>query len=123
QGIELIQHKGKPVDFRLHMNKRQDGTWTVTALAAKVSGEHSPTTHLISGGEIKTIEEIFPDPENRLITIKRLRETALLVSKTLDQLSRGFIGEIGLDIGIDQKGENWLFEANAKPGRSIYSHP
>lgn len=123
QGIDLIKHKGNPVDFRLHMNKRQDGTWTVTALAAKVSSEHSPTTHLVSGGEIKTIEEIFLDTENRHTAIKRLRETALLVSETLDKLSSGFIGEIGLDIGIDQKGNTWLFEANAKPGRSIYSHP
>ena len=35
----------------------------------------------------------------------------------------GIIGEIGFDLGIDRNGSVWLFEANSKPGRSIFSNP
>jgi hypothetical protein len=35
----------------------------------------------------------------------------------------GIIAEIGFDLGIDKHGDVWLFEANSKPGRSIFSHP
>jgi len=35
----------------------------------------------------------------------------------------GIIGEIGYDFGIDTNGDIWLFEANSKPGRSIFKHP
>ncbi len=33
------------------------------------------------------------------------------------------LGELGLDLGIDKDGEVYMFEANAKPGRSIFKHP
>lgn len=123
QGIELIHHEEKPVDFRLHMNKRKDSSWIVTALAAKVSGKNSPTTHLNSGGEIKTVAELFPNHGERETVIQQLTETALLVCETLEKQTGSFLGEIGLDIGIDRAGNIWLIEANAKPGRSIFSHP
>jgi hypothetical protein len=35
----------------------------------------------------------------------------------------GIIAEIGFDLGIDRHGDVWFFEANSKPGRSIFSHP
>ena len=46
-------------------------------------------------------------------------DLAVAIEKHLD----GIIGEIGFDFGIDTNGNVWLFEANSKPGRSIFSHP
>ena len=34
----------------------------------------------------------------------------------------GHIGEIGFDLGIDQTGAIWMFEANSRPGREIFQH-
>ncbi|PLT33765.1 YheC/YheD family protein [Bacillus sp. V5-8f] len=123
QGIALITANRRPIDFRVHTNKNQNGDWQVTAIAAKVAGAGSVTTHINSGGQVKTIEELFPE-HARAITVKeKLSNAAITLSKSIDRHIDGVIAEIGFDLGIDKQGRVWMFEANSKPGRSIFSHP
>lgn len=124
QGISLLKIDRKAIDFRIHSNKNELGEWKIGVIAAKVAGRGSVTTHLRSGGEIKTIDEIdeiLPFTNKNMMAI--LSEFAISVSNALDKSFDGLIGEIGLDIGIDKDGHLWLFEANSKPGRSIFKHP
>jgi hypothetical protein len=122
QGINLIRQNTRPIDFRVHTNKDDEGNWQVTAIAAKIAGSGSVTTHSRSGGEIKTVHEIFP-PDECHIYSKKLSVAALLLSESIAESMEGIIGEIGFDLGIDRHGNVWLFEANSKPGRSIFNHP
>ncbi len=55
--------------------------------------------------------------------MSKLSEAALNISKALERNMEGIIGEIGFDFGLDRNGHVWLFEANSKPGRSIFKHP
>ena len=123
QGIHLMRVDQRTLDFRIHTNKDDQGNWKVTAIAAKVAGNGSVTTHIHNGGEIKTIQEIFPDPKEQELYRNKLTNVALKVSRSLEQQISGIIGEIGFDVGIDRNGEVWVFEANSKPGRSIFKHP
>ncbi|MGD6965449.1 YheC/YheD family protein [Rossellomorea vietnamensis] len=123
QGIHLIKSEDRPVDFRVHTNKDENGEWQVSAIAAKVAGEGSVTTHLHNGGCVKSLQELFPDPDLCLRTEEKLKSAAITLSSALERNMEGFIGEIGFDFGIDALGRVWLFEANSKPGRSIFSHP
>ncbi|PRS07920.1 endospore coat-associated protein [Bacillus atrophaeus] len=123
QGIDLIEFQGRPADFRVHTNKNASGKWDVTAIAVKISGKNSITTHLSNGGTVKTLAELYDDPKERADMIRKLSVAALTVSRVLNEHIEGFIGEIGFDLGIDQAGKVWMFEANSRPGRSIFSHP
>ncbi|WP_018662295.1 YheC/YheD family protein [Heyndrickxia acidiproducens] len=123
QGIHLIADNGRPVDFRVHANKDENGDWHVTAIAAKVAGPGSPTTHLKNGGEIKTLEQLVGDSAQREAYRTALTKAALTLAQSIDDHIEGIIGEIGFDLGIDTGGKVWLFEANSKPGRSIFTHP
>ncbi|MFD1739092.1 YheC/YheD family protein [Bacillus salitolerans] len=123
QGIHLIRYESRPVDFRIHTNKDQDGKWRVTAIAGKVAGKGSVTTHLNNGGMIKTLEELFPEQKKRESLSTRMHHSVLLLSKAISASTEGIVGEIGFDIGLDKNGDIWLFEANSKPGRAIFSHP
>jgi hypothetical protein len=122
QGIHLLRIDSRIMDFRVHTNKDENGEWKVTAIAAKIAGAGSVTTHIRSGGETKTVEEIFPKEESAQYK-EKLTEAALELSKALEKNMEGIIGEIGFDLGIDRNGDVWLFEANSKPGRSIFKHP
>jgi hypothetical protein len=122
QGIHLLRYNQRTVDFRVHTNKDEQGNWHVTAIAAKIAGPGSVTTHVRSGGEIKTLEEIFTN-EECLLFKEKLTNVALLLSQALERNMEGILGEIGFDLGIDRNGSVWLFEANSKPGRSIFKHP
>lgn len=123
QGIHSIRVNNCTVDFRIHTNKDMKGNWRITALAGKVAGPGSVTTHINNGGVIKTIDEIFETKEEQTAALNKLKEASLALSQSLDTHMEGLIGEIGFDLGIDRKGNVWLLEANSKPGRSIFKHP
>lgn len=123
EGIPLITSDNRMIDFRVHTNKDENGEWIVTAIASKASAQGSPTTHLLLGGTVQTLQEVFPEDEIRKINTKKLSQAAVAVSKELNKYWDAKLAEIGFDIGIDQNGKVWLFEANAKPGRLIFTHP
>ncbi|WP_096155270.1 MULTISPECIES: YheC/YheD family endospore coat-associated protein [Bacillus] len=124
QGIPLIKVDESTVDFRVHTNKDDNGKWHVSAMAAKLSGKGSVTTHANNGGVVRTLEEIFTRSEEATSIKEKLTQSALMLSEAIDRHLPGFIGEIGFDFGIDNKvGNVWLFEANSKPGRAIFYHP
>ncbi|WP_170289330.1 YheC/YheD family protein [Metabacillus lacus] len=123
QGIKLEKFQQCPIDFRVHTNKDRTNEWKVTAIAAKISGRGSATTHLNNGGIVKTLEELYSEPKDRLLALDELTSAAICLSRSIDGSIDGMIGEIGFDLGIDNNGRVWMFEANSKPGRSIFDHP
>lgn len=120
QGIVLLRIGGQPVDFRIHTNKNRFGNWRVSAIVAKIAGKGSMTTHINSGGEVKLLQDIFPDATERVRITNKLTAAALQLSSAVDQRMEGNIGEIGFDLGLDKDENVWLFEANSKPGRTAF---
>ncbi|MBD1373097.1 YheC/YheD family protein [Hazenella sp. IB182357] len=125
QGIRLIKHENRPVDFRVHMHKNKLGSWQVIAIGSKAAGIGSVTTHVRTGGSIiptdQLLDEVF---KHNAETIKKsITETAIHIAEALEERVEGPLGELGMDIGVDQLGYVWLFEINSKPGRHIFLHP
>ncbi|MFP3490173.1 YheC/YheD family protein, partial [Staphylococcus sp. SIMBA_130] len=58
QGIDLHRIHHRSMDYRVHTNKNKDGYWEVSAIAAKIAGAGSLTTHMASNGTVKTIGEL-----------------------------------------------------------------
>ncbi|WP_062352349.1 YheC/YheD family protein [Bacillus kwashiorkori] len=123
RGIPLWKLGESVADFRIHTNKDKHGKWRVSAIAGKVAGLGSATTHLIAGGEVKSLDEIFPVEQERKEQLQKLKTAAILLSEHLEKKMDGILCEIGFDLGMDENGKLWMFEANSKPGRSIFSHP
>ena len=118
QGIPLIRFEKRPVDFRVHSNKDSQGNWQVTAIAAKVAGSGSVTTHIKNGGSVKTLRELFDDHKRAEEIEQKLTTAAITLSKSIENHLDGIIAEIGFDFGLDKHDQVWMFEANSKPGRS-----
>lgn len=123
QGISLLRSEKRLIDFRVHTNKDEYGIWQVAAIAAKIAGQGSVTTHVNNGGVVKSLDELYEDQDERELCEKKLSDAALILSSILEKNMEGIIGELGFDFGIDKSGKVWLFEANSKPGRSIFKHP
>ncbi|MGM7700131.1 YheC/YheD family endospore coat-associated protein [Pseudalkalibacillus sp. Hm43] len=123
QGIHLVQSNGNAIDFRVHTNRGRRGQWEVSAIAAKLAGSDSITTHITSGGKTLSLSEIINDLGLSKTIVQDIKEAALSLSDALSEHENGEIGEIGFDLGVDEKGSIWMFEANSKPGRSIFDHP
>ncbi|CAN7364486.1 YheC/YheD family protein [Paenibacillus sp. LjRoot56] len=125
QGIRLIEIDNCPIDFRFHLTKNGSNQWVVAAIGAKKSGKGSVTTHIRNGGQLMTPEQVL-----RLVygargeqILDNAKETAIKLAQGIENNYNHLLGELGFDIGIDQNEKVWMFEANAKPGRSIFKHP
>jgi len=125
QGIRLIEIDRCPIDFRFHLNKNRSDEWVVAGIGAKKAGRGSVTTHLRNGGKLLTPEQAltmaFGSRAGEIL--EKAKRESIKLAEVIERKSRHRVGEIGFDIGIDKNGMIWMFEANAKPGRSIFKHP
>ena len=125
QGIRLVELDNCPIDFRFHMHKDGNNRWVVAGVGAKKAGRGSVTPHIKNGGSLMTPEHAlgraFGDRSAEVL--QEAKETAVKLSEAIERNYNHTLGELGLDIGIDRNGAVWMFEANAKPGRSIFKHP
>lgn len=125
QGINLAQIDNCPVDFRFHMNKNHRNEWVVAGIGAKKAGRGSVTTHIRNGGKLMTPENAlrltFGNRASEIL--EHAKRDTVRLAEIIERKSGHRVGELGFDIGIDTKGAVWMFEANAKPGRSIFKHP
>ncbi len=125
QGIRLVEIDNCPIDFRFHMHKDGNNKWVVAGIGAKKAGRGSVTTHIKNGGSLMTPEQAlsrtFGDQADAVL--QKAKGIAVKLSEAIERNYSHTLGELGLDIGIDRDGDVWMFEANAKPGRSIFKHP
>jgi hypothetical protein len=125
QGVRLIEIDNCPIDFRFHLTKNINNNWVVAGIGAKKAGKGSVTTHVRSGGQLMTpgqvLREIFGSNANQVLD--NAKEAAIKLAETIERNDRHLLGELGFDIGIDHNEQIWMFEANSKPGRSIFKHP
>ncbi|SEG74438.1 YheC/YheD family protein [Paenibacillus sp. UNC499MF] len=125
QGIRLIEIDGCPIDFRFHLTKNGSNQWVVAAIGAKKAGKGSVTTHLRNGGQLMTAEQalrqVYGSRSDAVLS--RMKETSIELAEAIEKNYNHRLGELGFDLGIDQNEKTWMFEANAKPGRSIFKHP
>ncbi len=125
QGIRLIELDSCPIDFRFHMTKNSENQWVVAAIGAKKAGRGSVTTHVRTGGQLMTPEQVLQQVFGARAdaVLSSTKEAAIKLAEDIERNYRHTLGELGFDIGIDKSERIWMFEANSKPGRSIFKHP
>ena len=125
QGVNLTKFKERPVDFRIQLHKNKDNQWNLVAIGGKAAGLGSVTTHVRTGGTLidanKFLRLMYGDKTSTILN--NIKTASIQIAKAVEEKSGKPLGELGLDIGIDENQKIWLFEVNSKPGRSIFKHP
>ncbi|MDB4897588.1 MAG: yheD 5, partial [Firmicutes bacterium] len=126
QGLALAVVDGRPADVRVLVQKDAAARWHVTGMGARLAGHGRFTANLHTGGEgipVAVLAEVVA-PESRArqaALIAELERLALQTAQAAEQCA-GPLGEIGLDLGVDQRGRTWYIELNGQPGRAIFEH-
>jgi hypothetical protein len=118
QHIELMRVRGAMFDLRLLLQKNSRGQWTVTGIGARVAGARSITTHVPRGGSIASPLRLLAAKSGRteaLHIIRSVGRTAANIAREIEQQAKYTLGEMSMDIGLDERGTIWFFEANARP--------
>ncbi|AIQ34827.1 endospore coat-associated protein [Paenibacillus sp. FSL R5-0345] len=118
QAIELATHRGRPFDLRVLLQKNSRGGWAMTGIGARLAGARSITTHVPRGGSIEEpssmLESTF-GTERAASILKSVPTTALLIARQIERASDTMLGEMSMDLGVDENGGLWFFEANSRP--------
>ncbi len=122
QGLDLCRYHGSVFDIRIIYQKNGHGEWQIGKKFARIAPGRSSISNLSRGGRVVTSRSLFKSLYKRKSLIEeknaRINELCRLVSGTLDKESNGAFGELGLDIGIDNRGWPWLIEVNSKPRKT-----
>ena len=113
---------GQVFDFRLHVQKEGRGMWVITAIYPRIGALGNIVSNIHMGGSTNYLESFVQQefPDQATVIKPFLEDLALRLARHLDvlhyQLYREKLDEIGIDIGLDDKGRFWIFEVNWRPG-------
>lgn len=123
QGIDLAKYNDSTFDIRIIYQKNGDGKWVISKKFIRVAARGSSISNLSKGGrpeQSKTVMSSIFKRSKRMIEQKNNEMKMLCehVAAAMENASQSVLGEIGLDIGIDQQGKLWLIEVNSKPRKT-----
>jgi hypothetical protein len=121
QGIKLLKYKGHRMDIRIHIVKNGEGKWQATNYYGIYSKGNSTITNFCVGGDFNLYENLYPEikEQHPKITIPTQEEIGQITVKVATFIEKAFgpMGEIGMDMAIDENGRVWFFEGNARPDK------
>lgn len=120
QGIALMQYRGSPVDFRVSVQRGEDGAWQCTGMVGKVARARSIVTNLHCGGKSIKVSRLFEEwgwDEDEMRSA--IADLGVRIAAALErELPR--IADLGLDIALDEHGHPWFIEANFRDLRITF---
>lgn len=122
QAIDMADYKGAIFDLRIIYQKNGQGKWQISKKFVRVAPKGSDISNLSSGGKAqpskKIMQYLFCRSDLIAEKNREIENLCYNVASTLEQWGNGIYGELGLDIGIDKRGQLWLIEVNSKPRKT-----
>ena len=122
QGLDLATYRGSPFDLRIICQKNGQGEWGITKKFVRVAAKGSNVSNLSIGGRAeiskKVLKYLFKKTELIEAKNEEIKNLCFRIATTLEEVSNQIYGELGLDIGIDKRGNPWLIEVNSKPRKT-----
>ncbi|MCM3127318.1 YheC/YheD family protein [Paenibacillus provencensis] len=124
EGVQLQLSNGRVHDYRMLVQKNQDGIWEFTGCAGRIGGYKSVTSNLHGGGTAIEMNELLSqwltDSDKRAEVRSAVEQFGVDVAKYLEA-TYGALCELALDIAIDKNGDIYLIEVNPKPAREVFA--
>lgn len=138
QYIPLARCGGRPFDLRVPVQRDHRGDWVIAGIVAKVAIRHPFLTNLAQGGRAMPASialDLAFSPSQTETILADVRRLAVHVAV---EVARKFpaAADLGLDVGVDDRGKPWLIEVNTRDQRitfleagmhdafrAVYEHP
>jgi hypothetical protein len=116
QGIELATYHHRPFDVRVVLQKPLN-RWQLSWMSAKIAPRKtSVVTNVAKGAKDVKLIKTLQGADQSLNLFEVLRELIDVSYQIVQKLDFHFpLKIVGLDMGIDKKGNIWFIEANTKP--------
>ncbi|TLS36899.1 YheC/YheD family protein [Pseudalkalibacillus caeni] len=116
QSIQPFKWRNKPTDIRINLTKNKDGKWEEALSLLRVASNDS---HIIPGlltaFPLQYFNTTYKNLGKDLEWIEpAAKELGYKICKALDN-SGHHIGDIGIDMGLDEQKNLWVYEVNSLP--------
>ncbi len=117
RGIRMLRYKGRPVDFRVMVQKSRRTGWKITGTAARVAHPRKAVTNGSQGGSIyaaKSLLRRLSGSRQATRLSRKFKRFGLLTARRFSQ-AYPRMRELGLDIAVDRRLRSWILEVNTRP--------
>ncbi|WP_053361411.1 YheC/YheD family protein [Bacillus sp. FJAT-27251] len=119
--IQMAKVDGKMMDLRILVQKGISGNWEVTNGISKVAPYNFFVTNHCE--KIYRMEEVLKiltsDLKKTDPLLNEIYEASIKTARKLEA-DIGVLGEIGIDMAIDNAGRIWIIEVNGRPQKNMY---
>lgn len=120
-------HLGQTTVFRMHLTRGKEGKWQLIKFFPYVNlDKNIDITNGMLGALITTREQLFLEQYYPTSFEKINAELKLLFSEFTQNFQKQYawrLDSIGLDLGINQQGEIFIYEVNVGPGVGFMAYP
>lgn len=110
--------QGDPFDCRVHVEKNSRGQWAIAKIYVRIGIGQSVISNVNQGGGVSDTKEFLKANygDNWQEIYQYLKKLGKIVPEKMEELRGQDIMTLGLDVGIDQSGDQfYLFEVNDSP--------
>jgi hypothetical protein len=122
EGVPVARFRGRPFDVRIVLQRDGSGEWKRTKMFVRVAKAGEFTANLASGGEAMPLDtvlrEAFASEERRHRVRGQVRRASGWVASVIESQCGKPLGELGVDLAIDESGKVWVLEVNSKPWKA-----
>lgn len=124
--LNLSRYENCPFDIRVLVQKDMFGNWRRTKIYVRVAAPDNFLSNLSDGARPQPINKVLQEVFHTNFSDKEglgenIRAAVRKIPPALEQATGMIWGELGIDLGIDNKGRIWLIEVNSKPFRALVS--
>ncbi len=118
QAIPLLKINNRIVDFRAELQRNKLGELEIVGICARVGRKQSPITIHSDAYPLEHFlqNELKYSDEQIMQARGEVEKFLFMVYHSMEKFYGPF-GEIGIDLGIDNKGKIWFIECNAKSAK------
>jgi hypothetical protein len=121
QAIPVRTFRGRATDLRALIQRDETGAARLTAMPLRIASKGSPVTSTASGSTVMPflagMVQAYGLSLDEAHELKGRLESYLLKVVQAVEKEYGTFCELGIDVGVDDEGDFWMFECNAKPGK------
>ncbi|WP_080875279.1 YheC/YheD family protein [Oceanobacillus timonensis] len=106
-----------PFDCRIHVEKNGSGKWEIAKIYVRIGIGQKVISNVNQGGGIADVKQFltanFPDKQK--VILKKLKGLGNAFPYKIEEVRNTELMTLGMDVGIDENGELYLFEVNSIP--------
>lgn len=106
-----------PFDCRIHAEKNGLGKWEIAKMYVRIGIGQRVVSNVNQGGGIADVKQFLTAnfPDKTKVILKNLKDFGNAFPHKIEEIRNTELMTLGMDVGIDENGDLYLFEVNAAP--------